>query len=122
MMKGNDLLITAADGTLYANKSAELTVDGEVIEVASPMSGRWREYIAGRKTWAVSCGYLVSDTRIKTDALKVGQTVSVTIGKRGGSSAQLLHGTAIVTSFRVTGNRGNLAQGAFGLKGTGALE
>lgn len=120
-MKGNDLILTDSGGQLYASKSCDLVVQGEYIEIATANTAQWREYIAGRKDWSISISYLVSEQKIKSDAAMVGQKLSVSIGRRSGQDVELLHGSAIVSEWRITGTRGNLVQGSFTLKGTGPL-
>jgi len=117
---GNNILVTASDGSIYASKSCDITRDCEVVEIASPSSGTAREYIAGRTDWSVSCTYLVGTGKIKTDLLKVGATVTLTISERGTQTS--VSGSAIITQCHITATRGNLVQGSFSFKGNGTLE
>lgn len=118
-MKGNDLIITAGS-VIYASKTCDVATDVDTKETASPTSATWRTYLAGRKGWTVSVGYLVADNKWSDDLLHVGQTVTLQFKNRGDSTASM-SGTAIVTQCRVTATRGNLAQGSFTFLGTGEL-
>lgn len=119
-MKGNDLLVTSGN-LIYAAKSCDVSVEGEVIETASPDSATWRTYIAGRKGWNVTCSYLVSASKFDADMLAVGSVVTVSFRARGIDDDPRLRGSAIVSKCNITGTRGNLAQGSIVLIGTGAL-
>ncbi len=44
---------------IAAAKSCELQVSCDDIEISSPNSGQWREFIADRKEWAVTTNHLV---------------------------------------------------------------
>ena len=110
------------DGTaIAAAKSCEIDVSSELIEVASPETGIYRKFIVGRKTWDVTVGYLVSN--LTSHILKVGDTVTLTMGVRSGGHAtsDRLTGSAIVSELRVSGTRGNLATGSFKFRGISSL-
>lgn len=98
-------------------KSCEISVDGEQIEISSPGDGQWRNYLAGRKGWQVSVGYLLSAGTFPTEAAMVNTTVTVVVS----DGTTMMQGQAIVKSWKATGNIGNLANGSFVFLGTGAL-
>lgn len=116
---GNDLLILNSSGTalIAGAKSCEIDMSCETIETSSPSNGTARTYIAGRSEWSINVGYLVVDPL--ADLPRVGQTVSIRVKIRDGSS--YLSGSAIFQTCRITATRGNLAQGTFQLRGSGAL-
>ena len=119
-MNGANIIVTAEDGTLYATRTDEIQTNCETIEIASPASGAWRSYIAGRKDWSISTAFLVGANHIKTDLLKVGQTMRLTI-KDKENPASSLSGSAILTTCKISANKGNLVQGSFMFLGTGEL-
>ena len=83
-------------------------------------NGLWEaQYIAGRKEWAVNVSYLVMTSSKVRDLLLVGQTFGVTV--RDTANTYSVSGTAIMTAVKHVSTVGNLAQGSFSLKGTGAL-
>lgn len=115
-------LIIKMDGTAIAGaKSCEITIQGDDIEIASPSTGAWRAFIAGRKEWSVSCGHLIpaSGTPLKSNAVMVGTTVTLTM--ESGLTGDTLTGSAIVKQWKASGAVGNLANGTFSFKGTARL-
>lgn len=119
-IQGNDLLILNSNGSalIAGAKSCEIDMNCEVIETSSPTNGTARTYIAGRTDWSISVGYLI--TAPLTDLTRVGGSpVTVRVKLRDGQS--YLTGSAIFQTCRITATRGNLAQGTFQLRGTGAL-
>ena len=59
VIHGRDLIVTANGMAIAAAKSCELQVSCDDIEISSPNSGQWREFIADRKEWAVTTNHLV---------------------------------------------------------------
>lgn len=117
---GNTLIIKRGSSVIAGTKSNEIQCGCETIEVSSPTQGQWRKYIAGRKDWSVSVGYLVTDAEsVENDILTVGQTYTLNVYDRTGWL--ILTGQAICTTCRITATKGNLIQGSFSFKGTGAL-
>ena len=98
-------------------RSCEVNVQTDTIEVSSPTQGQWRDYIAGRKSWTVTCGQLVME--IEENINMVGQKVMLRFGER--NSTDNMDGDAIVTSWKATGNIGSLTQGSFSFQGCGPL-
>ena len=123
MVNGNNILIYATyNGTtqaVAATRSLSVQVGAEMIEIASPDSGEWRAYIAGRKNWAINVGWLVSAISDIDKLLLAAQQVTIRIVGRGQTYG--LTGTALVQTARVDSNVGNLANGSFAFQGTGPL-
>ena len=123
MVNGNNILIYATyNGTTQAvatTRSLSVQVGAEMIEIASPDSGEWRAYLAGRKNWAINVGWLVSSFSDIDKVLLTAQTVTIRIVGRGETYG--LTGTALVQTARVDSNVGNLANGSFAFQGTGPL-
>ena len=61
MIKGKDIVILDSTGSavIAAARSCEINVTADTLEVASPNSGAYKAYIAGRKGWTVSINHLV---------------------------------------------------------------
>ena len=122
---GNYIIISAYKNNswtpLGAVKSNDISTDADTNEVASSTSGVWKEYIAGRKDWSVNVSYLVLADADMLELLNVGTTYSLKIGGRSATDANTLTGTAILTTCKITATQGNLAQGSFQFKGSGAL-
>jgi predicted secreted protein len=101
-----------------AAKSCSLRVENSEIEVSSPTTGNWRQFIAGRNSWVVSTGHLV--LAVKSNVTLVGTMVTLSF-EVGGSSTDNVSGSALVKQWDVSGAVGNLAQGSFQFTGSGAL-
>lgn len=121
VIHGRNLIIMVGGTAIAGAKSCEINVDGEQIETASASTGTWRTFLAGRKEWSVSCGFLIpaSDTPLKSEVAMVNTTVTLTV--QSGLSGDTLTGSAIVKAWKASGTIGNLSQGSFQFRGNGAL-
>ena len=118
-INGNNILIYIDGAAVAGTKSNEVQSNRELIEIASPTSGEWREFITGRKDWGFTISWLVSSHSDIEQLLLDAGVVTVRILGRGQSLG--LTGKAIVQSCKMTFTRGNLAQGSLQLKGSGPL-
>ena len=118
-INGNNILIYIDGAAVAGTKSNEVQSNRELIEIASPTSGEWREFITGRKDWGFTISWLVSSHSDIQQLLLSAGVVTVRIVGRGQSLG--LTGRAIVQSCKMTFTRGNLAQGSLQLKGSGPL-
>ena len=118
-INGNNILIYVDGAVVAGTRSNEVQTNRELIEIASPTSGEWRQFIAGRKDWGFTISWLVSSHADIQQLLLDAGVVTVRIVGRGESLG--LTGTAIVQTCRMTFTRGNLAQGSLQLKGNGPL-
>ena len=98
-------------------RSCEVSVDGDQMEVSSPNAGQWRHYVAGRNGWSISVGYLMSVGTFPSEAQMVNTTVTVVVS----DGTTMMQGSAIVKSWKATGNLQNLANGSFVFLGNGPL-
>lgn len=123
MEKGNNILVYMNGSAVAATRSDEIQSDCGMIPIASPDTGDWEAYLAGRKSWSINKGWLVVSTEYSADDLEklllVGTTVTIRIIGRDRTYG--LTGTAIVRSCTVRGTRGNLASGSFVFQGSGPL-
>lgn len=118
------MILLSLDGTpIAASKSCEITTSCDTIEKSSPTQGSWREFLAGRKEWNISCTWLLSSSYYtKVNLLKVGTTYTVKLGETSSSSsAYYVTGNAICTQAKIDASIGALAHGTFTFKGTGSL-
>lgn len=116
---GRDLRVYDNDSnqTLIAgSRSLTIDTDCEVLEVNSANSGEFRDYVAGRKDWSFSVGYLV--LTFKSDMLKVGTTYIVKF-KLGDT---VMTGRAICNKCSISAQVGSLIKGTFNFKGSGPLQ
>ena len=58
-MLGKDLLIAMGGRVIAAQRTCSLNMQQDTIEVCSPVSGPWREYIPSTLGWNVSCDGLI---------------------------------------------------------------
>lgn len=116
---GNNILVYLGGTAIAGLKSNEIETSCGEIEISSPNSAAWREFIADRKEWSVSTGYLVSAVSDISQVLNVGTTYSLRFCGRTGTGG--VYGSAILTKCSITATRGNLVQGSFTFRGTGTL-
>lgn len=119
-LNGNTLFIATGTSTvpIAGTRSNEIQVDGETIEISSATQGTWREFIAGRKEWSVTVGWLVLTNAAVQKLLYVNQSYTLKFRTTG---TAYLTGTAIMTNCKISATRGSLVQGSFTFKGTGPL-
>lgn len=121
MIHGRNLIIKVNGTAIAGARSCDINISGEEIEIASATQSKWREFIAGREEWSVTCSHLLpaSGTPLRSSKEMVNTTVTITM--ESGLSGDVLTGQAIVKSWRTTGTLGNLAQGTFSFRGSGPL-
>ena len=121
MMNGKEIIILKNGQAIAATKSDEIQVGCETIPISSPSDGAWTAAIAGRKSWAITVGFLVANISNVFDSIEmVGNRFELIIQNSSGSN--YMWGYAICTTFKVTATKGNLVQGSFAFQGTGPLE
>lgn len=123
---GNNIYISVGAGTsssiIAGTKTNSIKIGAEMIEVSSPLSDKWKEFIAGRNEWSFTTGFLVLQSSQVLDLLNVGTKVNIQVLERNGTSAVvLLQGEAFIKEFDMNLTRGNLAQGSCSFQGTGPL-
>ena len=110
--------------------SCEIEISSSSIEVSSPDSSQWLDFIAGRKTWRMTLGKLLILPDFY-DGIKVGSKVVVQFGysinpKEGMEpserfTAHYYEGTALITRWGMSAKNGDYASGSFEFQGCGAL-
>ena len=104
-----------------ATKSDSLKVDGEDIEISSATDADWKHFIAGRMSWSLTIGFLVTQVADVRKVLTVNTRVKIRIGGRSFAAASGLEGYAIIKSCDMSLTRNALAQGSMQLLGDGPL-
>jgi hypothetical protein len=102
---GNNILVYAGSTLIGCTKTNEIQTGCETIEISSQYNGVWRSFISGRKEWSITVAYLVVDSSALAisggngvkDLLQVGNSFTLSIKRRGQSSADL-SGSAILKS------------------------
>lgn len=118
---GNNILIYRSGTAIAGTTSNEIQSESDLIEISSPTSGQWKEYIEGRKSWSINVSYLVLAYNGVRELLNVGTTYTLKFRGRNSSDSTGVQGTAILKSCKITATKGNLCQGSFQFVGTGAL-
>ena len=127
ILHGRNILVYQDGVAIAAAKACEIHVACQKLEVASPDTGEWEDYLPGRKGWQVRMSRLVtSETNGVTGHLmNVGQRVRLTFG----SVDELKHlgfdrltGYALCDDATVSAQTGSLAEGSFNFTGCGGLE
>ena len=127
MQNGNNIIVYQYNGSQWvaiaATKSDEIQVDCDTIEIASSTQAdqQWTRRVAGRKSWSLSVGWLVSAVGDIRKVLTVGSRVQLRIGARTWAAGTGLTGYAIIKTAKVTAQRGALANGSFQFVSDGAL-
>lgn len=120
-INGNNVLIYRNGTAIAGTISNEIQTGAELIEISSPTSGQWKEYIAGRKSWSVNVSYLILANNGVRDLLNVGSSYTLKIRGRNATDATGVVGTGILKSCKITATKGNLVQGSFTFQGTSSL-
>ena len=68
IIHGRNLIIMADGTAIAAARSCDVTMTSESIEISTPLSGVYKEYIAGRRGWNVTTNQLVTNA---VDSLKM---------------------------------------------------
>lgn len=122
---GNNIIVYQQSGNdwvaIAATKSDEINVDAETIEIASATEQDWKRCVAGRKSWSLNVGWIVSEVADIRKVLTVGTRVKLRIGARTFAAASGLEGYAIVHTCKITMTRGNISNGSFSFVGDGGL-
>ena len=118
-LQGNNLIIYVDGVAVAAAKSCTVTMDVGSIDTAG--SGRTKASMPTVKDWSVKTSVLVTSLNGHF-ALNGKIRLSVAVVDGGEITTDRMTGEAIVTSANVSAAVGNLVQGSFSFKGTGALE
>ena len=118
---GNNIIVFMNGQAIAGTKSDEIQVGSETIEIASATDQGWTHYLAGRKSWSLTVGWLVLANTDVRKVLLAGSVVTIKIKGRGESDSSGVSGSAILKTVKITATRGNLAQGSFAFVGNGPL-
>ncbi len=119
-LNGNILILKLNGASVAAVKSNDVETASGLMEVASATQGQWREYINGRKTWAMSATWLLLSSAAMASTLQVGQVFSAELVDRR-IEGRTVYGNAHLEVCKIQATKGNLVTGEFKLKGTAWL-
>ena len=118
-LQGNNLIIYVDGVAVAAAKSCTVTMEVGSIDTAG--SGRTKASMPTVKDWSVKTSVLVTSLNGHF-ALNGKVRLSVAVVDNGETTTDRMTGEAIVTNANVSAAVGNLVQGNFSFKGSGALE
>ena len=118
-LQGNNLIIYVDGVAVAAAKSCTVTMEVGSIDTAG--SGRTKASMPTVKDWSVKTSVLVTSLNGHF-ALSGKVRLSVAVVDGGEITTDRMTGEAIVTNANVSAAVGNLVQGNFSFKGSGALE
>ena len=101
-------------------RSQEPETSADMNEKSSPDQGQWRQFLAGRKEWKMTANWIVGVTSQIYWLLEVGELYQLRCIDRDNSNIYV-EGYAYVEQCKITMTRGNIMQGSFVFRGTGAL-
>lgn len=119
-VNGNNILIYLNGSVVAGTRSDDIQTDCNLIETASPTTGKWATFIPGRNSWVLNIAWLVTEITYINNLLLTGTTVTVRVLGRGSSLG--LTGSAIVKTCKMSATRGSLANGTLVLQGSGVLQ
>ena len=117
---GRNILVYRSGALIAGTRSNEIQTECDMMEVNNPSSGQWRQFMAGRKSWTITTGYLLAAVANLADLLTVGTSYELRFRDRSGS--KIIGGTAILKTVKITSNIDSLVQGSFTFQGNGVLE
>lgn len=118
-LQGNNLIIYVDGVAVAAAKSCTVTM--EVGSIDTDGSGHTKASMPTVKDWSVKTSVLVTSLNGHF-ALSGKVRLSVAVVDNGEAITDRMTGEAIVTNANVSAAVGNLVQGSFSFKGSGALE
>lgn len=116
---GNNILIMSDGNLIAGTRSNDIGTECELQPISSPLSGKWRNYKAGRKGWTITVNFLMTTVDDITVVLHVGNEYTLRVYARNGGKT--MSGSAICQVCRITATVGNLVQGTFQFVGDGEL-
>lgn len=119
-MNGDILILKMNGEPVAAVKGNNIETASGLMEVASATQGLWREYINGRKTWAMSATWLLLSSAAMASTLQVGQVFNAELVDRRIQN-RTVYGNAHLEVCKIQATKGNLVTGVFQLKGTAWL-
>ena len=123
-INGNQIILRKYVGSSWQTigyiRSQEPETGADMQEVSSPDQGQWRQFLAGRKEWKMTANWIVGVTNQIYWLLEVGELYQLRCIDRDNSNVYV-EGYAYVEQCKITMTRGNIIQGSFVFRGTGAL-
>lgn len=125
-IRGVDVLVMITEGStdyiIGGQKDATLSLDSDTIDVTTKDDGDWRQFLAGLKSWTISCDALFIEGDVARQkiiqAFNNGTTVVVKFSK---PTAFSMSGNAIVTHLEFGAPLEDAFTASVEFQGTGSL-
>jgi len=125
LLRGVDVLLYLPgepDTPIAGQRNATLSLSSDTIDTTAKDTGDWRTFLAGLKSWTISCDgvYNVSDTAMLSleNAFLNGTVIDIKLAKDTEWTAT---GQAIITSLDYDASLEDVMSYSIELQGTGAL-
>ena len=127
ILRGVDVLvkvdIAGTPTTIAGQRNATLSLSSDSIDTTAKDTGDWRTFLAGLKSWTLSCDGLYVDGDPALEELQSkfesGTAVAVTMTEEGG--AWTATGNAVITSLDYDASLEDVMTVSAEFQGTGAL-
>ena len=120
--KGKDMKVFIGSSFIAGSTECSIEIGADIVEIASPSSGAWKEYKAKRKSWSVATSHLLSTANESTLLGLIGTTVTLALKEYDGSSWSATEtGSAICTKLQITAKNRDFITANASFQGTGAL-
>ncbi|MBR2016426.1 MAG: hypothetical protein IKA00_03870 [Prevotella sp.] len=123
MILGKNIIVAIGSTPIACAKSGSLNEQKEMLPVASPTSGKWKENLPGRREWSVSVDALITNTAENLNTLQSAYDNDTLITLRIYDTQYGYNrtGTAYIQSLDIVAQEGSLAKLTATFVGTGSL-
>lgn len=123
MILGKNIIVAIGSTPIACAKSGSLNEQKDMLSVASPTSGKWKENLPGRREWSVSVDALITNTAENLNTLQSAYDNDTLITLRIYDTQYGYNrtGTAYIQSLNVVVQVGSLAKLTATFVGTGSL-
>jgi len=123
MTLGKNIIVAIGSTPIACAKSGSLNEQKEMLPVASPTSGKWKENLPGRREWSVSVDALITTTAENLNTLQSAYDNDTLLTLRIYDTQYGYNrtGTAYIQSLNIAGQVGSLAKLTATFVGTGSL-
>lgn len=122
IIQGRNLIVYMSDLAIASSKSCDIDVKVDTIGTASPTTGDWKEFRAGRKEWSIGTAHLLTEEMLYDGIrLQLGSEVKLSVGIRGSEleDASVFQGILESVPTQASTSLYNAVSGIYWLEGTG---
>ena len=123
MILGKNIIVAIGSTPIACAKSGSLNEQKDMLSIASPTSGKWKENLPGRREWSVSVDALITTTAENLNTLQSAYDNDTLITLRIYDTQYGYNrtGTAYIQSLNIAVQVGSLAKLTATFVGTGSL-